>query len=272
MKLIARLLFTFITLFAVISSTAYAAADSPVLSRIQKSGKLVLGTSGNMPLMSEKTMTGELIGYDIDMATALAESMGVELVIKTVPFQKLIPALENGDVDVVLSNMTMTVGRNMRVAFAGPYFVFGKCLITKEEAMAKADQPADIQSKDVTMAVIKGTTSEVFVEKLMPEVKRIPVSDADEGTDLVASGKAGAMLTDFPICLSVMKRYPDSGFQSVVSLLTYEPIGIATAANDPLFANLTKNFLIRAEGVGLMTALTMKWFGGAKLTELADSQ
>ena len=104
MKSIVRLLFTFITLFAVISSTAYAADDSPVLSRIKESGKLVLGTSGNMPLMSEKTMTGDLIGYDIDMATALAESMGVELVIKTIPFQELISALEDGDVDVVLSN------------------------------------------------------------------------------------------------------------------------------------------------------------------------
>jgi polar amino acid transport system substrate-binding protein len=272
MKFTARLIIAFITLFAVINGTAYASDNSPVLSRIQESGKMILGTSGNMPLMSEKTLTGEVIGFDIDMATALADSMGVELVIKIIPFEKLIPALESGKVDVVLSNMTMTVGRNMRVAFAGPYFVSGKCLITKEEAMAKADQPADIQSKDVTMAVIKGTTSEVFVEKLMPEVKRVPVSDVDEGTALVASGKAGAMLTDFPICLSVMKRYPDSGFQSVLSLLTYEPIGIAISSDDPLFANLTKNFLIRAEGVGLMTALTLKWFGGAKITELADSK
>jgi len=269
MKLTARLVFTFITLFAVLSSTAYAADNSPVLSRIQKSGKLVLGTSGNMPLMSEKTMTGDLIGYDIDMAKALAESMGVELVTKVIPFEELIPALESGKVDVVLSNMTMTVDRNMRVAFAGPYFVSGKCLITKEEDMAKADEAADIKAADVTMAVIKGTTSENFVKKLLPGVKPVLVADADAGTDLVASGKANAMLTDFPICLSVMKRYPDSGFQSVVSLLTYEPIGIAVSSDDALFANLAENFLMRADSVGLTTALTLKWFGNAKITAIA---
>ena len=167
---------------------------------------------------------------------------------------------------------TMTVSRNMRVAFVGPYFVSGKCLITKEEAMAKANQATDIQAKDVTMAVIKGTTSEKFVEKLMPEVKRAPVSDVDAGTDMVSSGKASAMLTDFPICLSVMQRYPDSGFQSVVSLLTYEPIGIAISSGDPLFANLTRNFLVRAESVGLMTALALKWFGDAKVTAIANSK
>ena len=181
----------------------------------------------------------------------------------------LIPALESGKVDIVLSNMTMTVDRNMRVAFAGPYFVSGKCLITKEASMAKADEAADLKVADITMAVIKGTTSESFVKELLPEVKRVTVNDADAGTDLVANGKAKVMLTDFPIFLSVMKRYPDCGFQSVVSLLTYEPIGMALPANDPLFANLAENFLVRAENVGVMQALTLKWFGNAKLTAIA---
>ncbi len=218
--------------------------------------------------MSEKSLTGEVIGYDIDMANALAQSMGVKLVTKVMPFGDLILALESDKVDIVLSNMTMTVDRNMRVAFVGPYFISGKCLITKEASMAKADEAADLKVADITMAVIKGTTSESFVKELLPEVKRVTVNDADAGTDLVANGKAKAMLTDFLICLSVMKRYPDRGFQSVVSLLTYEPIGMALPANDPLFANLAENFLVRAENVGVMQALTLKWFGNAKLTAI----
>ncbi len=270
MKHLVRLILAFTTLFFVVVSTVDAAGNSPVLERIQKSGKLVLGTSGTMPLMSEKTLTGDVIGYDIDMANALAESMGVELVTKVIPFDQLIPALESGKVDIVLSNMTMTVDRNMRVAFAGPYFVSGKCLITKEQDVAKADKPEDLKDSDLMMAVVKGTTSENFVKELLPQIKRLPVADADEGTDMVASGKVKAMLTDFPICLSVMKRYPDSGFQSVVSLLTYEPIGMALPANDPLFANLAENFLVRAESVGVMDALTLKWFGNAKLTAIAE--
>jgi polar amino acid transport system substrate-binding protein len=270
MKLAARLIFTFTALFFIVTSSVQAADNAPVLSRIQKSGKLVLGTSGNMPLMSEKTMTGEVIGYDIDMANALAESMGVELVTKVLPFDQLIPALETGKVDIVLSNMTMTIERNMRVAFAGPYFVSGKCLITKEALVAKAEDATDLKEADLTIAVVKGTTSENFVKELLPQLKRLPVADADAGTDLVASGKAKAMLTDFPICLSVMKRYPDSGFQSVASLLTYEPIGIALPANDPLFANLAENFIMRAESVGVTTALTLKWFGNAKLTAITE--
>jgi ABC-type amino acid transport substrate-binding protein len=87
---------------------------------------------------------------------------------------------------------------------------------------------------------------------------------------MVEKGEANAFLTDFPICLSVMKRHPDRGFQSVVSLLTYEPIGIALPANDPLLINLARNFIDRAENVGLMQGLALKWFGQAKLSVISE--
>lgn len=256
--------------FVIISSSAQAVEGAPVVSRIQKSGILVVGTSGNMPLMSEKLMTGELVGFDIDMAKAMAETLGVKLELKSMPFDQLIPALEQGTVDVVLSNMTMTMDRNMRVAFAGPYFVSGKCLITKQQEIAQADGPEDLKEADAKIAVVRGTTSENFVKELLPLARRMPVENVDKGTNMVAKGEANAFLTDFPICLSVMKRYPDNGFQSVVSLLTYEPIGIALPANDPLLMNLATNFIDRAENVGLIQGLAVKWFGQAKLTVISE--
>lgn len=271
MNHIMRLMLTVsIIIFVIISSSAQAVEGAPVISRIQKSGKLVIGTSGNMPLMSEKLMTGELVGFDIDMAKAMAETMGVKLELKSMPFDQLIPALEQGTVDIVLSNMTMTMDRNMRVAFAGPYFVSGKCLITKEQEIAQADEPEDLKEADAKIAVVRGTTSENFVKEVLPLVMRMPVENVDKGTNMVAKGEANAFLTDFPICLSVMKRYPDNGFQSVVSLLTYEPIGIALPANDPLLMNLARNFIDRAENVGLIQGLAVKWFGQAKLTVISE--
>ncbi|HEB82673.1 MAG TPA: transporter substrate-binding domain-containing protein [Gammaproteobacteria bacterium] len=263
---------SFFALSVVIPTNAWAGSSTPVLDRIQKSGKLVIGTSANMPLMSEQLETGEIAGFDIDMATALAESMGVKLEVKVIPFDKLIPALESGKVDAVFSNMTMTVERNMHVAFAGPYFVSGKCLITKEEEMAKKSDAKELKAEDLSIAVVKGSTSELFVRELLPQLKRIAVSDVDKGTNMVEKGKAKAMMTDFPICLSVMKRYPDKGFQSVVSLLTYEPIGIALPANDPLFVNLAENFIQRADGVGLTEELALKWFGDAILSIIEQEQ
>ena len=257
-------------LFFIICSSVLAVEGAPVISRIQKSGTLVVGTAGNMPLMSEKLTTGELVGFDIDMAKAMADTMGVKLELKTMPFDHLMPALEQGKVDIVISNMTMTVDRNMRVAFAGPYFVSGKCLVTREQEIAQVNGPDDLKEADAKIAVVKGTTSENFVKELLPLAKQMPVADVDKGISMVANGQSNAFLTDFPICLSVMKRYPDSGFQSVVSLLTYEPIGIALPANDPLLMNLARNFIDRAENVGLMQGLAVKWFGQAKLTVISE--
>lgn len=89
--------------------------------------------------------------------------------------------------------------------------------------------------------------AETIAVKLELKSPRMPVENVDKGTNMVAKGDANAILADFPICLSVMKRYPDSGFQSAASLLTYEPIGMAQPANDPLLMNLTGNFINHAE-------------------------
>ena len=48
--------------------------------------------------------------------------MGVKLRLATMPFSELLPALEAGRIDMILSDMTMTPERNMKTAFAGPYF------------------------------------------------------------------------------------------------------------------------------------------------------
>ncbi len=268
-----RSILAFLTLFIFIAtSVLHAATDAPVLSRIQESGKLVLGTSGNMPLMSEKQANGELTGLDIDLATAMAKSMGVKLDIKTIAFAELIPALEQGKVDVVLSNMTITPERNMRVAFAGPYFVSGKCLITKEQAMASTENAEKLNEASTSFAVVKSSTSEKFAKKLLAKSKHVPVDNVDSGVEKVASGEVDAMLTDFPVCLGVMKRHKNRDFASVLSTLTYEPIGIALPANDPLFLNWTQNFLERVNGVGLMKSLGMKWLGRAKITPIDEQE
>jgi len=59
----------------------------------------------------------------------------------------------------------------------------------------------------------------------------------------------------------MLKKYPDAGFVSLFSLLSYEPIGIAIPGTDPLYINWTENFLKRVEGTGLMEELAVRWFG-----------
>jgi polar amino acid transport system substrate-binding protein len=258
----------FTLLFILVVSNVVAAEGAPVISSIQKSGKLVLGTSGTMPPMTEKLKSGKVVGLDIDLANMMAETMGVKLVIKVLPFEQLIPALESGKVDVVISNMTINPSRNMHVAFVGPYMNSGKCMITKEAVIAKTGDAEKLNQKQTSIAVLKGSTSEEFARTLLSKAKVVPVKDYAAGIKLVKEGKVKAMLSDYPICVAVTRQHADEGFVTIFSTLTYEPIGIALPANDPLFINWTENFLARLENVGLLKMLGTKWLGDMNLQEM----
>ena len=87
------------------------------LQKIVERGTLILGTSGNMTPMTRSINDGkDAVGFDIDLANTLASTMGVELEIKILPFDQLISAVNSGDVDIVISNMTITPERNTQVA------------------------------------------------------------------------------------------------------------------------------------------------------------
>jgi len=242
-----------------IAATPTAQNSETHLQQIIKRGTLVLGTSGNMTPMTRSINNGkDAVGFDIDLAKAMAESMGVELQIKVIAFEKLIPALNNGEIDVIVSNMTITPSRNAQVSFVGPYLTSGKCLITKDPALASLKKE-ELNNAKNKMVVLKGTTDEIFVKVGMPNVEAVTVTTQEEAIAMVRNSKVSAMLSEFPICKAIISNNPDE-FVSVFSNLTYEPIGIAVAPQNTHLANWTHNFLTRADNVGLLELLAIKWF------------
>lgn len=264
-RLTHRALLVLTMLFVLGGSVVLAGSDS-TLARIQERGQLILGTSGNMPTMSEVDASGKLTGFDIDMARLMAESMGVGLETRMMPFTELLPALESGQVDVVISNMTITSKRNLRVAFVGPYLTSGKCFVTKDETLADAQKSSNLNTPQTRLAVLGGSTSEDFVRELFSEATIMTVDNFDEAVELVKNDQAAGLLTDYPICLATLKAHPDAGFRSLFSLLTYEPIGIALPANDAQFINWTQNFLHRLDGTDTLKGMARHWFGTVKLS------
>ena len=136
-----------------------SAPAGQVLDRILKNGELVVGTSGNQPPFSVTTKEGDIIGLDADLAALMADAMGVKAKLNTMPFSELLDALKAGKVDVVISGMTITPERNLKVAFVGPYFISGKSIIIPFEKAASLNSAADLNSPEVTLAVLKGSTT-----------------------------------------------------------------------------------------------------------------
>ena len=232
------------------------------LERIAQSGQLVVGTAGSMPPLNMTTKDGEVIGIEPDMANRMAAAMGVKAAFKTMPFADLLPALEAGKVDMVMSCMTITGKRNMKVAFVGPYFISGKTFLTTEKWVAAAKEPEEVNSPDTKLTVLRGSTSQKFVEVAFPKATLLPAKDYGESVAMILQGKADAMIADYPICLLSVVRNPDHNLISVVPPFTYEPIGIAIQESDTLLANWLENFLGTMVGSGDLKELQEKWFDG----------
>jgi polar amino acid transport system substrate-binding protein len=240
------------------SNTANASA-SPVIDRIVQRGELAVGMAGNMPPLNMTTKEGELIGYEVDLAKAMAAAMGVRAKLAVIPFAELLPALQSGKIDLILSNMTITPGRNLKVAFVGPYFTSGKAFLTKIKTISMAEEPGDIDAKKTKLVALKGSTSQAFVEEAIPEATLFAANDYDEAVKMVLEDKVHAMVADYPICVVSVFRYPNQGLLSVVTTLTYEPIGVGVPAGDPLLVNWVENFMGISEETGLLQELKENW-------------
>ncbi|MBW2450459.1 MAG: transporter substrate-binding domain-containing protein [Deltaproteobacteria bacterium] len=240
--------------------TTSGTSASPVLDRIQKRGELIVGTMGNMPPLNMTSKDGEIFGLEPDLARLLANAMDVKVKFVTRPFNELLPALQTGEVDMVLSGMTITPERNRKVAFIGPYFISGKAFLTKIKTIAYADEAADVNNPNTKIVALKGSTSQAFAEAALDKTTLFTTGTYDEAVDMVLQDKVHAMIADYPICIVSVFRYPEAGLLSVVTQLTYEPIGIAIPANDPLLMNWTRNTLNNIEGSGTLDELKLKWF------------
>lgn len=237
---------------------AATASAGPVIDKIVKRGELIVGSSGDYPPLTAKTKSGKLIGIDIDLATLIANEMGVKLKVVQMPFNTLLSALKAGKIDMVLSCMTITSERNLKFAFVGPYFVSGQSILTTKEAALNAKNLKEINNADFSLAVPLGTTSEAIAKMALPQTKLEVAKNMDEAIQLLLAGKVKAVMSDVAACAVTVFRNQDK--LVATPPLTFEPFGIAVRQGDPLLVNLLNNILLNARGNGVLDDLQEKWF------------
>ncbi len=261
--------FVFVALVSALSLMfAMAASAGPAMDRIMKKGELVVGTSGAQPPMTATTKKGEIIGLDADISKAMADAMGVKIKFVSMPFAKLLPALEADQVDMILSGMTITPKRNQKVAFVGPYYVSGKGILAVAEKYAALQEAKGLDTPEVTVAALKNSTSQKFAETLMPKAKLILTSSYEEAIDLLFKGKIDVIVADFYFCALTAYRYQDKGLMAGKSPFTFEPLGIAMT-EDTLLINWVQNFMKSLQGSGKLKNMGKKWLsGGSWIDEL----
>lgn len=116
---------------------------------------------------------GEYVGVDADFARLAAGSLGRPVVFVPMEWNSLIPALLEGDIDVIMSGMSITQGRRARVAFTSPYFEAGQKALLRVTDSALYKTAKDITKSTARIGVIRGSTADMFVTSECPYAKKI---------------------------------------------------------------------------------------------------
>ena len=237
MKKIAALMA--LCMFAAFIAGCGTTKKETAVDAIKKKGKLVVGTAtGYYPFeMADKS--GQLVGYDIEVAKALAKELGVEVEFQNYAFSGLIPALQAKKIDVVIAGMTITDKRREVVDFSDSYFTSGQAmLISKKYPDVKTWE--DLDKKGNVIAVSMGTTADQTATKMFKnaEVKKFEGS-ALAGLE-VLNGKATAVIHEVPWVAIYNKMNSDTTY-AIVQPFTTEELGIAVPkGNADLLAEVNK--------------------------------
>jgi polar amino acid transport system substrate-binding protein len=187
---------------------ALSSAESPVLDRVLKDGVLRVATSGTQPPFNAVSKEGELIGFEVDLARLLADAMGVDLSLTSMPFPDLLPALREGKSDMVLSGLSITPERSQEFAFVGPYLLSGKSVLTDSRTLAGMKTPRDLDRPELTLVALENSTSQSYLARVAPRAKRVTTRDYDTAVEMVISKTATALVADMPVCILAVMRHP----------------------------------------------------------------
>ena len=175
---------------AMAQSFPWWAFDS-VIEEVQDRGTLRVGL-GLFEPWSACDADGELIGFEIDVATRLAEDMGVEVEFARTDWNYIIPALIAEEFDVIISGMTILPERNLKVNFTSSYNQTGIYLVANTERTADLETLEDFNSSSITIAARRGSSAIPAIENVFPDAMILLYDAATEVLEAVVSGEADA--------------------------------------------------------------------------------
>lgn len=233
--------------------------SADTLDEIQDRGVLRVGMEpGYMPF-EMTNQKGEIIGFDVDMAKGIAKAMGVKLELVNTAWDGIIPALLTKKYDMIMSGMTVTQERNLKVNFANPYIVIGQTILIRNGIADAVKSYKDLNNKKYTVGSKLGTTGEKATKRLIPNCTYTSFDTEAEGiTDLV-NGKIDAFVYDLPYMEIAYKQKSEGKLTYLNKPFTYEPLGWAIRRGNFDFLNWLNNYLAQVKSDGTYAKIYAKW-------------
>ena len=233
------------------------------LNKILEKGELRVALEpGYMPF-EMKDKKGRIIGYDVDIAKAMAKAMGVKLKIEETAFDGIIAGLLTNKYDIIISGMTITQQRNLKINFSDPYIVVGQTILLNKKFKDEIKKSKDLDNEKYTITAVLGQTGEIAARKFFKNAEVITFETESEAVSEVLNGRATAFVNDQPYNTVFMDGKGKGSLIHMDTPLTYEPLAFAIRKGDPDFQNWLNNFLRQIKEdkvVNLHERLYNKWF------------
>jgi polar amino acid transport system substrate-binding protein len=210
-----------------------AAAKESKIEEISKRGVLKVGLDIFVP-WAFKDKDGNLVGFEIDVATKLAEDMGVDVEFVPTEWSGIIPALLTDKFDVIIGGMGVTTERALKVNFSNPYEWSGMDAVVSTDMLPGVTSLEELNSEDIIIAVRIGATPVAAAKKFTPKAE-LHQFDTDEAVlQDVLNGNAHAAFSSSPTPAFWAADYPDVLYQPLGGeLFTKEPSAFAVRKGDP---------------------------------------
>lgn len=245
----------------VLAGAAFMALSSSAWAQDANRGPLRVGTESSYAPF-EFTQDGKLVGFDIDLAEAVAQELGYEIEWVQMPFDGLIPAMLTSQVDMAVASFTVTEERAKRVNFSAPYYRSGITFVVRSSDATKYQAGADALKGQQLCAQL-GSVSAMKAETLSPG-KVTTFNDAYAGYLELKQGGCEAMVNDRPVNQYFMKTSKGAeGLVELTQVLDAEDMAmVIPKSNEELLAQVNQA-LESLKAKGIYDELYTKWFGEA---------
>lgn len=169
---------------------------------------LRVGMELKYPPFETKDSNGEPAGASVMLAKALGDHLGKEIEIVDTPYPSLIPALESGSIDMIISSMTITEKRQEVVDFSDPYTTSQLMMLVHKDS--PVNSPEDLNAPDVIIASKTGTIGALWAKTNASDAQIKSIDEEASAVLEVAQGKADVFIYDPLSVIRHHENYPDT--------------------------------------------------------------
>lgn len=234
----------FVLLLTVVLTGCQPAGEKSVMDK----DVLKVGMELKYPPFETKDADGNPDGASVMLAKKLGEYLGKDVEFVDTPYPSLIPSLETGKIDMIISSMTITEARQEKVDFSDPYTTSQLMMLVYKDS--KVQSPADLNDPEVIIASKTGTIGALWAQSNAPNAQIMNIDEEATAVLEVAQGKADVFIYDPLSIIRHHENYPDTTRAVLEPLPNTGGWGVAVQKEQPELLEKINEFIKKAKEDG----------------------